>query len=175
MTALVVITMYWICYNFYSIYTRNQLKKDKPANKTKKKEESEDDMFKWLSPEKSFKVKFASNIEERLDNVKGIDEVREEIEQLIRMIKDPQKYIEAGAKLHKGILLCGKPGTGKTLIARAIAGEAGVNFVYLTGSDFDEMFVGVGAARVRKLFQEARKNKPTIIFIDEIDSLLTYL
>ena len=89
------------------------------------------------------------------------------------MIKDPAKYLDAGAKLHKGILLCGKPGTGKTLIARSVAGEAGVNFIFLTGSDFDEMFVGVGAARIRKLFTKARENSPCIIFIDEIDSLLT--
>lgn len=137
---------------------------------------SDDDsssIFKMMDPEANFDVTFAKNIQERLENVKGIDEVRDEIDQLIRMIKNPQKYVDAGAKLHKGILLCGKPGTGKTLIARAIAGESGVNFIFLTGSDFDEMFVGVGAGRIRKLFQMARKNKPCIIFIDEIDSLLT--
>ena len=88
------------------------------------------------------------------------------------MIKSPNKYRVAGANLHKGILLCGPPGTGKTLIARAVAGESGVNFIFLTGSDFDEMFVGVGASRLRKLFKVAKKNKPCIIFIDEIDSLL---
>lgn len=87
-------------------------------------------------------------------------------------MKFPKKYIEAGAKLHKGILLCGKPGTGKTLIARAVAGEAGINFIYLNGSDFDEVFVGVGAARIRKLFKVARSHKPCMIFIDEIDTLL---
>jgi ATP-dependent metalloprotease len=144
---------------------------------TSSKDPKEDDgnnFFKKLfNPEGSFNINFASNVEERLDNVKGIDEVRQEIEQLIKMIKDPKKYIDAGAKLHKGILLCGKPGTGKTLIARAIAGESGVNFLSLTGSDFDEIFVGVGAARIRKLFQFAKKNQPCIIFIDEIDSLLT--
>lgn len=125
-----------------------------------------------LDPTFNFDINFAKNMSERLGDVKGIDEVKDEIEQLIRMIKNPQKYTDAGAKLHKGILLCGKPGTGKTLIARAIAGEAGVNFIYLTGSDFDEVFVGVGAARIKKLFSEARKRKPCIIFIDEIDSLL---
>lgn len=118
-------------------------------------------------------IKFAKDIKERLDNVKGIDEVKEEIEQLIWMIKDPEKYYNAGAKLHKGVLLCGKPGTGKTLIARAIAGDAGVNFIFLTGSDFDEMFVGLGASRIRKLFKKARENTPCIIFIDEIDSLMS--
>jgi len=89
------------------------------------------------------------------------------------MVQNPQKYHECGAKLHKGVLLFGKPGTGKTLIARAIAGESQTNFIYCTGSDFDEMFVGVGAKRVWELFEEAKKNKPCIIFIDEIDSLLS--
>ena len=121
----------------------------------------------------SFEVNYASNINERLDNLKGLDEVKEEIQELIHILKKPQEYINAGAKLPKGVLLCGRPGTGKTLIARAIAGEAGVNFIYLTGSDFDEMFVGVGASRIRKLFQTAKDNKPCIIFIDEIDSLLS--
>ena len=88
------------------------------------------------------------------------------------MIKEPNRYRKAGANLHKGILLCGPPGTGKTLIARAIAGESEVNFIFLTGSDFDELFVGVGASRLRKLFETAKKHKPCIIFIDEIDSLL---
>lgn len=110
---------------------------------------------------------------QRLDDVKGVDEIREEIENLIKMIKDPQNYLEKGAKLHKGVLLYGKPGTGKTLLARAIAGESGTNFIYCTGSHFDEMFVGVGAKRVRELFQEARTHKPCIIFIDEIDTLLS--
>jgi ATP-dependent Zn protease len=89
------------------------------------------------------------------------------------MIKDPNVYLEKGAKLHKGVLLYGQPGTGKTLLARAIAGESGTSFIYCTGSHFDEMFVGVGAKRVRELFEEARKNKPCIIFIDEIDTLLS--
>jgi ATP-dependent metalloprotease len=120
----------------------------------------------------NFEIKYAKGIKERLDNIKGIEEVREEIDELIGMLKYSEAYIEAGAKLPKGVLLCGKPGTGKTLIARAIAGEAGVNFIYLTGSDFDEMYVGVGAARMRKLFKAARENSPCIIFIDEIDSLL---
>jgi len=78
-----------------------------------------------------------------------------------------------GAKLHKGVLFFGEPGTGKTLLARAIAGEAGVNFIFCSGSDFDEMFVGVGAKRVRQLFKKAREESPCIIFIDEIDSLLS--
>ena len=89
------------------------------------------------------------------------------------MIQNPNTYLEQGAKLHKGVLLYGKPGTGKTLLARAIAGESGTNFIYCTGSHCDEMFVGVGAKRVRELFKEARANKPCIIFIDEIDTLLS--
>ena len=89
------------------------------------------------------------------------------------MIKEPEKYTQCGAKLHKGVLLHGPPGTGKTLLARAIAGESNTSFIYTTGSNFDEMFVGMGAKRVRELFTEARNHKPCIIFIDEIDSLLS--
>jgi len=89
------------------------------------------------------------------------------------MIKNTSDYTSKGAKLYKGVLLAGAPGTGKTLLARAIAGEAGVSFLYCTGSNFDEMYVGMGAKRVRELFAEARKNVPCIIFIDEIDSLMS--
>lgn len=92
---------------------------------------------------------------------------------MIKMIKTPDLYRDKGAVLHKGVLLYGEPGVGKTLIARAIAGEAGCNFIYCTGSNFDEMWVGLGAKRVRELFKEARKHQPCIIFIDEIDSLLS--
>jgi ATP-dependent metalloprotease len=147
-----------------SIPNSNQ-QQQKPAQERKS-------IFKLFDMDQSFEISFAKDIKERLDDVKGIDEVKEEIEQLIWMIKSPSKYIDAGAKLHKGILLSGKPGTGKTLIARAIAGEAQVNFIFLTGSDFDEMFVGVGASRIRKLFKKAKETAPCIIFIDEIDSLL---
>lgn len=120
-----------------------------------------------------FEVKTAKDIQQRLDDVKGIDEIKEEIVNLIKMVKDPYKYREKGANLYKGILLFGEPGVGKTLLARAIAGEAGTNFIYCTGSNFDEMFVGMGAKRVRELFDEAKKHNPCIIFIDEIDSLLS--
>ena len=119
-----------------------------------------------------FEFKQASEIDTRLDDVKGIDEIKKEIRDLIRMLKNPEEYTQKGAKMHKGVLLYGAPGTGKTLLSRAIAGEAGVSFLYTTGSSFDEMFVGVGAKRVRELFEQARKNKPCIIFIDEIDTLL---
>ena len=99
-----------------------------------------------------FEIKKAKDIQQRLDDVKGIDEIKEEIENLIKMIKNPEKYTSKGAKLHKGVLLYGRPGTGKTLLARAIAGESGTSFIFCTGSHFDEMFVGVGAKRVRELF-----------------------
>jgi ATP-dependent Zn protease len=89
------------------------------------------------------------------------------------MLQNPHEYKSKGAKLHKGVLLCGKPGTGKTLLSRAIAKEAEVSFIYCAGSSFDETYVGVGAKRVRELFDLARKNQPCIIFIDEIDSLLS--
>ena len=120
-----------------------------------------------------FEIKRANDVEQRLDDVKGIDEIRDEIKDLINMIKNTSEYTSKGAKLYRGVLLSGAPGTGKTLTARAIAGESGVNFIYCTGSNFDEMFVGLGAKRVRELFAEARKNTPCIIFIDEIDSLMS--
>ena len=104
-------------------------------------------------------------------DVAGIDEELAEVKEVMDMIKNPYKYRLTGAKIPKGILFAGEPGTGKTLIAKAIAGEAGVKFYACSGSSFDEMYVGVGASRVRKLFEEARKNAPAIIFIDEIDSV----
>ena len=121
----------------------------------------------------SFEVKRAKDVEQRLSDVKGITEIKNEIEDLVKMIKNTEDYTSKGAKLYKGVLLAGEPGTGKTLLARAIAGESEVNFIYCTGSSFDEMYVGMGAKRVRELFTEARKNVPCVIFIDEIDSLLS--
>lgn len=120
-----------------------------------------------------FEIKKADEIDTRLDDVLGIEEIKDEVMNVIKMLKDPQKYSSKGAKLHKGIMLFGEPGVGKTLLARAIAGEAGVNFLFCTGSHFDEMFVGTGAKRVRELFKEAKKLNNCIIFIDEIDSLLS--
>jgi len=132
-------------------------------------------IFDGLRQEENFKmeIKKAKDVEQKLSDVKGIDEIKGEIEDLIKMIKNTNEYTEKGAKLYKGILLSGRPGTGKTLLARAIAGESGINFIYCTGSNFDEMYVGLGAKRVRELFAEARKNTPCIIFIDEIDSLMS--
>jgi cell division protease FtsH len=105
------------------------------------------------------------------ESVAGIDESREEVSELVEFLRDPKKFQSLGGKMPKGILLSGPPGTGKTLLARAIAGEAGVPFYSISGSDFVEMFVGVGASRVRDLFEQGKKNAPCIIFIDEIDAV----
>ena len=104
-------------------------------------------------------------------NVAGLREEKEELEEIVDFLKDPRKYTKLGARIPKGVLLVGPPGTGKTLLAKAIAGEAGVPFFSISGSDFVEMFVGVGASRVRDLFEEAKKNAPCIVFIDEIDAV----
>ena len=103
--------------------------------------------------------------------VAGLKEEKEELEEIVDFLKSPKKYIQVGARIPKGVLLVGPPGTGKTLLAKAVAGEAGVPFFTISGSDFVEMFVGVGASRVRDLFEEAKKNSPCIIFIDEIDAV----
>ncbi|MBQ7103986.1 MAG: ATP-dependent zinc metalloprotease FtsH, partial [Anaerotignum sp.] len=105
------------------------------------------------------------------DNVAGCDEEKAELEELVQFLKAPQKFTDLGARIPKGVLLVGPPGTGKTLLAKAVAGEAGVPFFSISGSDFVEMFVGVGASRVRDLFEQAKKNAPSIVFIDEIDAV----
>lgn len=117
------------------------------------------------------KVYVESDIKVTFDDVAGVDEAKDELEELVAFLKDPKSYGRLGAHMPKGILLIGPPGTGKTLLARAVAGEAGVPFFSISGSEFVEMFVGVGAARVRDLFVEAAKTKPCIIFIDELDAL----
>ena len=104
-------------------------------------------------------------------NVAGLHEEKEELEEIVDFLKNPAKYTELGARIPKGVILTGPPGTGKTLLAKAVAGEAGVPFFSISGSDFVEMFVGVGASRVRDLFEEAKKNSPCIVFIDEIDAV----
>ena len=116
-----------------------------------------------LSTENDKKVTF--------DQVAGLHEEKEELEEIVDFLKSPKKYIQVGARIPKGVLLVGPPGTGKTLLAKAVAGEAGVPFFTISGSDFVEMFVGVGASRVRDLFEEAKKNAPCSIFIDEIDAV----
>jgi cell division protease FtsH len=105
------------------------------------------------------------------DDVAGVDEAKEELKEIVEFLKDPQKFARLGGKIPKGVLLVGPPGTGKTLLAKAVAGEANVPFFAISGSDFVEMFVGVGASRVRDLFEQAKKHKPCLIFIDEIDAV----
>jgi len=107
----------------------------------------------------------------KFNDVAGLDEEKEELEELVDFLKNAPKYVEVGARIPKGVILVGPPGTGKTLLAKAVAGEAGVPFFSISGSDFVEMFVGVGASRVRDLFEEAKKNAPCIVFIDEIDAV----
>ncbi|MFQ5515791.1 MAG: ATP-dependent metallopeptidase FtsH/Yme1/Tma family protein, partial [Myxococcota bacterium] len=104
-------------------------------------------------------------------DVAGIEEAKNELEEIVAFLRDPKKFTRLGGRIPKGVLLVGPPGTGKTLLARAIAGEAGVPFFSISGSDFVEMFVGVGASRVRDLFMQGKKNAPCIIFIDEIDAV----
>jgi len=113
--------------------------------------------------ERDTKVTFA--------DVAGVEEAKEELEEVVSFLKDPRRHGRLGARLPKGVLLVGPPGTGKTLLAKAVAGEAGVPFFSISGSEFVEMFVGVGAARVRDLFEQARARAPAIIFIDELDAL----
>ena len=105
------------------------------------------------------------------DDVAGIDEEKEELQEIVEFLKNPKKFTDMGARIPKGVLLVGQPGTGKTLLEKAVAGEAGVPFFIISGSDFVEMFVGVGASRVRDLFEEAKRNAPCIVFIDEIDAV----
>jgi cell division protease FtsH len=113
----------------------------------------------------------ARQVRTRFKDVAGMDEAKEELEEVVDFLKNPKKYMNIGAKIPKGVLLVGAPGTGKTLLARAVAGEAGVPFFSIAGSEFVEMFVGVGASRVRDLFAKAKRNSPCIIFIDEIDAV----
>eukprot|EP00826_Nyctotherus_ovalis_P055179 TRINITY_DN7312_c0_g3_i6.p1 TRINITY_DN7312_c0_g3~~TRINITY_DN7312_c0_g3_i6.p1 ORF type:complete len:243 (-),score=72.13 TRINITY_DN7312_c0_g3_i6:943-1671(-) len=167
-----------------SILFKNQIskiissKKPPPSSsnqdQTKPAEEAKNDLNKKINKiiAEVGEMQAPGEITQRLSDVKGIDEITEEIYDVINMLKKNKEYTKKGATLPKGILLYGKPGTGKTLIARAMAGEANVHFFHYTGSMFDEMYVGVGARRIRNMFSAARKNKPCIIFIDEIDTLL---
>ncbi len=119
------------------------------------------------------RAKLLNNQQKRVTfkDVAGVEEAKEELQEIIEFLKEPQKFQKLGGRIPKGVLMMGPPGTGKTLLARAIAGEANVPFFSISGSDFVEMFVGVGASRVRDLFEQGKKNAPCIIFIDEIDAL----
>ncbi|HSV33861.1 MAG TPA: AAA family ATPase, partial [Pyrinomonadaceae bacterium] len=119
------------------------------------------------------RAKLLSNQQKRVTfkDVAGVEEAKEELQEIIEFLKEPQKFQKLGGRIPKGVLMMGPPGTGKTLLARAIAGEANVPFFSISGSDFVEMFVGVGASRVRDLFEQGKKNAPCIIFIDEIDAV----
>ena len=117
------------------------------------------------------RAKLSRDSKVNFTNVAGLEEEKEELEEVVDFLKNPQKYTSVGARIPKGMILVGPPGTGKTLLAKAVAGEAGVPFFSISGSDFVEMFVGVGASRVRDLFEEAKKNAPCIVFIDEIDAV----
>ncbi|MBO4472637.1 MAG: ATP-dependent zinc metalloprotease FtsH, partial [Clostridia bacterium] len=119
----------------------------------------------------STKARVTGNVKERFTDVAGAEEEKEELKEIVDFLRDPEKFIAVGAKIPKGVLLVGPPGTGKTLFAKAVAGEAKVPFFSISGSDFVEMFVGVGASRVRDLFIQAKKNMPCIVFIDEIDAV----
>ena len=169
-------------------------KEEKEEENDKKKEEKEDKKEEDAEPEIDFvefpnmgnfmeqfrnlmgketskKVEVVKETGVRFGDVAGIDEAKTEIMEFIDFMKNQEKYIQIGARIPKGALLSGPPGTGKTLLAKAAAGEANVPFLYMSGSDFVELYAGVGAKRVRELFAEARKNAPCIIFIDEIDAI----
>ena len=117
------------------------------------------------------KARVSTNLKVRFSDVAGAEEEKEELKEVVEFLKNPKKFSDLGAKIPKGVLLVGPPGTGKTLFAKAVAGEAGVPFFSVSGSDFVEMYVGVGASRVRDLFDMAKRNQPCIIFIDEIDAV----
>jgi ATP-dependent Zn protease len=146
--------------NFIELYFTKDVKSEEEKEKEKKENK------------KPKKFRLAKNLSERLNDVKGIDEVRTEIEEIVLMLKNPSAYEDVGAKLIRGILLIGKPGTGKTLLARALAGESGVNFIYVNASEFDKSLVGAGSKLLKEVFTYAKEQQPCIIFIDEIDTLL---
>jgi len=130
-------------------------------------------MWRAMPTTKPNKIQPASGHSVRWHDVAGADEAREELEEIVEFLRDPKRFKKLGARVPKGVLLYGPPGTGKTLMAKAIATESGANFYFQSASSFVEMFVGVGSARIRRLFAEARKHQPSIIFIDELDAVGT--
>jgi cell division protease FtsH len=130
-------------------------------------------MWRAMPSTKPMRIEPSSGQQVRWEDVAGADEAREELEEIVEFLRDPKRFKKLGARVPKGVLLYGPPGTGKTLMAKAIATESGANFYFQSASSFVEMFVGVGSARIRRLFQEARKNQPAIIFIDELDAVGT--
>ena len=151
--------------------TEAENKKQKEEKSFDVKEIADDDADNDNADDEDDYAKEIKKSNVKFSDVAGIDEEKEQLEEIVNFLKYPQRYTENGAKIPKGILLDGEPGTGKTLLAKAIAGEAGVPFFQTTGSSFEEELVGVGASRVRKLFRKAKKESPCIIFIDEIDFL----
>ena len=123
------------------------------------------------SPARRFSIRKMPKIKVTFKDVAGLSEAKEEVKEIVSFLKNPKHYTDLGGKIPKGALLVGPPGTGKTLLAKAVAGEADVPFFSMAGSDFVEMFVGVGASRVRDLFRQAKEKAPCIIFIDEIDAV----
>ena len=130
-----------------------------------------DSIISKISNKKSFKIQGLRDIKVKFADVAGMEQAKKEITEFVDFLKHGEKYRSMGAKIPKGALLTGPPGTGKTMLAKACAGEAGVTFFYISGSEFVEMFVGLGASKVRELFARARMEAPSIIFIDEIDAI----
>jgi AFG3 family protein len=130
-----------------------------------------DSLISRLSPKKNYKIEGIRDIKVKFDDVAGMEQAKREITEFVDFLKNSEKYRQIGAKIPKGALLTGPPGTGKTMLAKATAGEANVPFFYISGSEFVEIFVGMGASKVRELFARARMEAPSIIFIDEIDAI----
>lgn len=174
----VAILLFLACYAFvhFVIFTRSntaiQYVNQNEAGYTEAQEQPYEQQFSPNTDKaKEIRVLPAQQITTRFSDVAGLTEAKDEVQDIIRFLRDPKEYSRLGAKSPKGILLYGEPGTGKTLLARAIAGESNVAFIAVAGAEFDEEYIGVGAARVRRLFETARKNAPCIVFIDEIDAL----